>query len=191
MLNLVKDMLFKIDIVATQWINSYAGTSNVMDFITIWISTLGVPLLVLATAAQWWLGSDRQHTRHVLVAAGFSFLTGLALNQILLLFIHRMRPYDAGMVHLLIAPSADYSFPSDHATASFAVAAVFLLHGMRGRGLAFLVVALIVAFSRVYVGIHYTGDVLGGALTGIMAAAAVRSAYWEDTRADRLITRIL
>ena len=115
----------------------------------------------------------------------------LALNQILLLFIHRVRPYDGGITHLLIAPSADFSFPSDHATASFAIAAAFLLHDLRRRGLIFLAAALLVAFSRVYIGTHYASDVLGGALTGIVAAALVRSAYWEDTRADRIITGIL
>ena len=157
----------------------------------IWISSIGVPILVLAVAGQWWRRSDRQHTRHVLVAAGLSFLLGLALNQLILLFVHRVRPYDGGITHLLIAPSADFSFPSDHATASFAIAAAFLFHGMRRRGLSFLAAALLVTFSRVYVGTHYASDVLGGALTGIVAAALVRSAYWEDTRADRFITGIL
>ena len=37
------------------------------------------------------------HTRHVLLAAGFSFLLGLAINRLVLLFIHRVRPYDSGV----------------------------------------------------------------------------------------------
>jgi len=45
--------------------------------------------------------------------------------------------------------------------------------------------------SRVYVGVHYASDILGGALTGIIAAAVVRSIYLEGTRADRFITSIL
>lgn len=67
------------------------------------------------------------HTRHVLVATGLSPLLGLALNQLILLVVHRMQPYDGGVTHLLIARSADFSFPSDHATAVFAIAAAFLL----------------------------------------------------------------
>jgi len=74
---------------------------------------------------------------------------------------------------------------------TFAIAAAFLLHGMRRLGLGFLAAALVVTFSRVYIGTHYASDVLGGALTGIVAAAVVRSVYWEGTRADRFITGIL
>lgn len=58
----------------------------------IWISAIGVPLLVLAVT-------------------GLSFLLGLALNQLILLFVHRMRPYGGGVTHLLISPSPD---PSSH-----------------------------------------------------------------------------
>jgi undecaprenyl-diphosphatase len=57
---------------------------------------------------------------------------------------------------------------------------------MRQRGRAFLAAALFVAASRVYVGTHYASDVLGGALTGIIAATMARVAYWEGTRASIL-----
>jgi undecaprenyl-diphosphatase len=183
--------MYEFDVAVTQAINGLAGQSAVVDFLMIWISSIGVPLLVLAVAVQWWRRTDPQHTRHVLVAAGLSFLLGLALNQIILLFVHRMRPYDGGVTHLLIDRSADYSFPSDHATATFAIAAAFLLHGMRRIGRGFLAAAALVTFSRVYIGTHYASDVLGGALTGIIAAVIVRAAYWKDTRIDRVITSIL
>ncbi|MBN9033945.1 MAG: phosphatase PAP2 family protein [Rhizobiales bacterium] len=179
-----------LDAFLTHAVNSLAGTNAAIDFLMIWVSAIGVPLLVLAVAGQWWRRSDRDHIRHVLVASGLSFLIGLAINQVILLLVHRIRPYDAGISHLLIAPSADPSFPSDHATATFAIAAAFLLHGMRRVGFWFLAAALLVIVSRVYIGTHYVSDVLGGALTGILAAIAVRALYWEGTRLDRLVTRI-
>lgn len=182
--------MYELDAAVTQAINSLAGADTAMDALMVWASAIGVPLLVLAVAGQWWTGDERTHTRHILIATGFSFLAGLALNQFILLFIHRMRPYDAGLTHLLVAPSADYSFPSDHATASFAIAAGFLLHGFRRRGLVLLAAALLIAYSRLYIGIHYLSDVLGGAATGILAAALVRLFYREGSRLDGLLTRI-
>jgi undecaprenyl-diphosphatase len=183
--------MYRIDAVLTQAINGLAGTSVAIDDLVIWISTLGVPLMVLAVALQWWRRADRPHVRHAVVAAGLTFLLGLALNQFILLFIHRLRPYDDGITHLLIARSADFSFPSDHATAAFAIAAAFLLHGLRRTGLWFLAASILVMISRVYIGTHFVSDVLGGAMTAAAAALLVRALYWQGTRADRLITGIL
>jgi undecaprenyl-diphosphatase len=157
----------------------------------IWISAIGVPLLVVAVALQWWVPRSDHPTRHVLVAAGLSFLLGLGFNQLVLLFVQRVRPYDAQITHLIIDRSADFSFPSDHATASFAIAAAFLLHGLPKRGFVFLAAAVLLAVSRVYIGTHYVGDVLGGAVTGIVAAFVVRAAYREGSKLDRLVTSIL
>lgn len=131
--------MYNVDVAATQAINGFAGKSAVLDFWMIWISAIGVPILVLAVAIQWWRKGRRLHVRHVLIATGLSFLVGLALNQLILLFVHRPRPYEAGVTHLLIAKGADPSFPSDHATASAAIAFAFLVHGMRKQASAFFV----------------------------------------------------
>lgn len=180
-----------LDVAVTQAVNQLAGKSSLLDFIMVGVSTIAVPILVLAVALQWWRRRDRRHVRHVLTAAGLSFLLGLVLNQLVLLFVHRPRPYDAGITHLLIAKSADPSFPSDHATASAAIALAFLFHGMRREGLWLLAGALIVMISRVYIGTHYVSDVVGGALTALAATALVRTVYQEGTRIDRVITEFL
>lgn len=182
--------MYELDAAFTAAVNRLAGISSFVDALMIWSSAIGVPILVAAVAAQWWARTERPHTRHVLVAAGLSFLAGLALNQLILLFVHRMRPYSVGLTHLIVAPSSDYSFPSDHATASFAIAAAFLLHCLRRRGLAFLMAALLISFSRVYIGTHYVSDVVGGAFTGIAAALLVRLLFRENSRMDVMLTRI-
>jgi undecaprenyl-diphosphatase len=183
--------MYAIDVVATAWINGWAGRSPAVDLIMIGISIIGVPILVLIVALQWWVPRSDRPTRHVLVASGFSFLLGLGINQLVLLFIQRARPYDAHVTHLIIDRTVDFSFPSDHATASVAIAAAFLLNGLPRRGLMFLAVATLIALSRVYLGTHYVSDVLGGAATGFLASALVCAAYRENTRVDRLITGIL
>ena len=180
-----------MDQAITQWINAPAGGNDVVDSIMIAATEYGVALLVLAIVLQWWSKRERLHVRHTYAAAGLSFLIGLGLNQIILLFVHRVRPYDAGVSHLIVSRSSDWSFPSDHATASFSIAAAFFLHGVWRRGIALLTAALLVCVSRIYVGTHYGSDVLGGALTGTIAAGAVRASYREGTRMDRFLTGIL
>jgi len=183
-------LMSDVDVAVTRLINGIAGHNPVLDTAMIWISAAGIPLLVLAVACQWWAKSDRQGTRHVLVQAGLAFFLGLGFNQIILLFVDRVRPYAAGVSDLLIAPSLDPSFPSDHATAAFAITMTFAVSNMPKRAFWFGLAALTVAISRVYVGTHYASDVLGGALTGAFAAALLPSLYARGTRVDRFITGI-
>jgi len=180
-----------MDASLTHWINSAAGTSPLLDRTMITISQIGVPLMVIAVALQWWSRTDRAHIRHACLSAGLSFLLGLAINQVILLFVHRIRPYDAGVTHLLISPSADWSFPSDHATASMAIVAAFAMQALPRRTLALFAAALLICWSRLHIGIHYAGDVAGGAATGIAAALAVRLCYRENSRLDAFATKIL
>ncbi|RRH93506.1 phosphatase PAP2 family protein [Mesorhizobium tamadayense] len=180
-----------MDAALTHWINSAAGISTLLDRTMIAISQIGVPLMVLVVALQWWARTDRYHVRHACLSAGLSFLLGLAINQAILLFVHRIRPYDAGVTHLLIAPSGDWSFPSDHATAGIAIVAAFAMQALPHRTLVLLVMALLICWSRLHIGIHYASDVVGGAVTGLVAALAVRVGYRENSRLDAFATKIL
>jgi membrane-associated phospholipid phosphatase len=72
--------------------------------------------------------------------------------------------YDEGIARLLIPPSGDPSFPSDHATALFAIAAVVLAHRFRGA-VVFLAAAFLISGPRKYIGTHYVSEVVRGALT--------------------------
>ncbi|MEP6563980.1 MAG: phosphatase PAP2 family protein [Mesorhizobium sp.] len=180
-----------LDAQVSGWINNLSGHNNLIDLIMIAVTQAGVPLLILAVVASWWWGGGLRSERHVAVACGLSFLLGLALNQIILLLVHRIRPYDAGVSHLLIARSADPSFPSDHATASFAIVFSYAFSARARKALLFFAAALLVVISRIYIGTHYIGDILGGVATALVAAALVRIAYREDTRIDRWVTGIL
>src|SRR6267378_671942 len=139
-----------MDRAITQWINFLAGSNALLDSVMIMATNVGVPLLVALVVAQWWSKFDRTHVRHTCIASGLSFLIGFGLNQIVLLFVHQVRPYDAGVSHLIVSKSPDWSFPSDHATASIAIVAAFALHGLPLRTLLFGLLVLLICWSRIF-----------------------------------------
>lgn len=110
--------------------------------------------------------------RRAAAAAGLSAGLGLLTGKIITQFYVRARPFVAhpGAVHLFAKHGADAGFPSDHATASMAIALSFLLRRRYGWGSVMLFFALILDFGRVAVGFHYPTDVLGGAAIGALAA---------------------
>jgi undecaprenyl-diphosphatase len=73
----------------------------------------------------------------------------------------------------LVTPPHDASFPSGHASTSFAAATVLTFVRPRWAP-AFYLLALAIGFSRVYVGVHYPLDIVGGAVLGVGVAAALR-----------------
>ncbi len=92
-------------------------------------------------------------------------------EQIIKNLVARPRPYLTveGLVNL-IAPLNSYSFPSGHACFSFAAAtALALAFRGRGGGWAFIP-AVLIAASRIYLGVHYPSDVLAGAAIGALGA---------------------
>lgn len=181
----------EMDIAVTQWLNTPAGAHPFWDTVAIGATQFGVQLMVILVALMWWVSNDRVHVRHAALASGMSFLLGLAINQAIILFVHRIRPYDAGVSHLIIASSSDWSFPSDHATAVISIVAAFAMQRLPGRTLSLVLLAIIICWSRVYVGTHYIADVVGGALTGVLAATIIRLVYREGTKLDRFATSIL
>ncbi len=171
----------------TVWINSLSGHSLIVDDIFRTVAIAGPFILVFLITIQWWWPREREKHRHLAILCGLSTALGLALNQIILLFYKRVRPYNAGLTHLLIGKSSDPSFPSDHATVGFAIAVSILLLKSRQR-YPFLVAAFLLAFSRVYVGVHYFTDVIGGAATATTAASII---YWIRPKLKPVIDRLV
>ena len=129
------------------------------------LAAILVGLIALVFLAGW--SRRRAARRNGAVLATAAAAVALELNQPLAHWIDRVRPYLAhpGQAHLLIARSHDPSFPSDHATGAFALAVGIWLYD-RTLGTVLLVLAAVMGFARVYVGTHYPGDVLAGALIG-------------------------
>lgn len=96
----------------------------------------------------------------------------ISVNEIIKPLVARPRPYDVFEgVRLLSHKQHDYSFPSGHTTASFAAAYVYYKMAS-GKQVKYAIVAIagavLMGISRLYVGVHYPGDVIMGALIGMI-----------------------
>ena len=94
----------------------------------------------------------------------------LLCNVFIKNLVARTRPFDVNTaVQLLVAKPQDYSFPSGHTAASFASVTALYLAGEKKLWKIALVFAVLIAFSRLYLYVHYPTDVLGGIITGAIA----------------------
>jgi undecaprenyl-diphosphatase len=125
---------------------------------------------------------------------GFLLLAALAVDAVVLNLglknlVQRVRPYDQFPdLILLIEKQVDFSFPSGHSGCAFAAAGVFLLappKGKRAFGWGMLILAVIIGFSRLYVGVHFPTDVLAGAAIGFLSALLVVYLYRRQERRER------
>ena len=108
------------------------------------------------------------------VAMACGFLIGnIGLKNI----VARIRPYDMVEVEVLVKHLSDFSFPSGHTLVSFN-AAIALHHYHRKWGVAALVLATVIALSRLYLFVHYPTDVLAGFLLAL--GIAVASCHFTD-----------
>ena len=159
-----------------RWINRLANrTGWAHGFFTAY-AKYGIVLFAVILIIAYLDGRHHDDLRAVAgsVWAGGAALVALGIGQIIGGAIARARPYDTMTgVHLLVDKTTDFSFPSDHATAAGAVAVGLLLINRRW-GMISGLLAVVMAFTRVYVGAHYPADVLAGlALGGTVAAIGV------------------
>lgn len=166
-----------MDQFAFHLVNNLAGRNRLLDDVMIDWSSAAPLILGLVVVAAWVVLPARPvqlQPRRLAFLSIVAALVALGVAQLISHEWFRERPYIAAPVHLLVAPSPDGSFPSDHAVGGFALATPLLLDGRARRfGLFLLGGALLLAFSRVYIGTHYPGDVLAGALLGTSVALLV------------------
>lgn len=141
----------------------------------------GIAVFAILLLLGWWDARGSKDSIAAVAAVGWAAvaaLVGVGLVQIIGGAVDRARPTTVlHGTHLLLDPTKDFSFPSDHSTAAGAVAVGLLLAGpplrLRWYGWVASGSALLMAFTRVYVGAHYPGDVAAGLLLGGLTAAAL------------------
>lgn len=132
---------------------------NVITVYALYLMGLLILLLILGRV-----------TRRFGVLVGIAYLLTYFTGELLLKnFFGRSRPFLIYDLPVIIKLPPSFAFPSGHASMTFAVAGVFYFVGHRYRW-HMLAFACYVAFSRVYLNVHFFSDIAGGAALGILVA---------------------
>lgn len=158
-------MITQIDLSVLDWIAEHLHC-GFLDAVMPAITFLG-------NAGWFWIAVAAimlcfKKTRKTGLMMGVALICGLLVGNLFLKpVIARVRPYDINTaVQLLIEKPHDYSFPSGHTLASFEGALVLLLRERKYIGIPAMVLAVLIAFSRMYLYVHYPTDIIAGILLG-------------------------
>lgn len=165
------------------WVQEYLRR-DWLDPVWIWITTLGNGgmIWILLSVGLLIPKKTRKTGMLALLALAFSYLIN---NLLLKNLIARTRPYEviAGL-HTLVGAQRDYSFPSGHTASSFTAAVVLFCRLPKCFSSFLLLLAFLIAFSRLYVGVHYPSDIIGGAISGTLIALLL---LWADKYRKKIV----
>lgn len=161
-----------LDLVFLNFINNNFFHNSFMDKLMIILTSLGDMGLIWILISIGLLITPKYRK------VGFMTICALILSSILsegLLkhLIQRPRPFIADpTVQLLITKPLSYSFPSGHTTSAFAAAGILVRMVKKYRGYV-IALALMIAFSRMYLFVHYLSDIIGGIIVGLICSKVV------------------
>ena len=143
--------------------------SAVLDAVMVFFSSIGNYGLIWIAVSACFLISKKHRRRGVLLLSALA-ITTLAGEFVLKKIVCRNRPFVTEPAFILLIPEpSGFSFPSVHTAAAFCAVSV-LWKWRRKAGAAALIPALLIAFSRMYLYVHFPTDVLGGIVLGVVCA---------------------
>ncbi len=133
-----------------------------------------IVLVIVATLLLWMIIRGNRSIRLAAILLIVTIIISDKINSSFIKFwLLRQRPcYILHDIHLLVSCGSGYSFPSSHAVNNFAGALILSFFLPRAKWWFFGLAATI-AFSRVYVGVHYPSDVIGGGVIGLICSGCV------------------
>jgi undecaprenyl-diphosphatase len=151
------------------YINSFAGKSHILDLFFI-ISAKAMPYIFIGIEV--WLYFIAKRKKEAIFAF-YSVVLAIIISKTIGVFYYHNRPFVDNLGVQLIQHKADSSFPSDHTTFLFAIAFSYLFFKLKNLVVISLILAFLGGIARVYVGVHYPFDIMGGIFVGFVASFIV------------------
>ncbi|MFC5406051.1 undecaprenyl-diphosphatase [Cohnella soli] len=151
--------------------NQFASKFDTIDDMFEFFAQDIVWVILIMMAALWLTG--KTNNQKLVFYAGLSAAAALLIGSLIISpAVNHPRPFVVHPVHQLIPHAPDASFPSDHATLAFSLA-FSVWFARKKLGTVLLGLALLTGIARVYVGVHYPGDILGAIALSFVISYAV------------------
>lgn len=158
-----------------QWITSFAGTYPALDILAIFFAEYVGYLMLIIVGITVLLEKDIRRRMYIIFFSGLSVvLASGIIKGALNYFLYRPRPFVAYNITPLVEQAATASFPSGHATLFFTIATIIFMCLSRRWGMWAYGIATLIGIARIYAGVHFPLDIVGGAAVGIISPFIVR-----------------
>lgn len=124
-----------------------------------------IPVYLIAL----WLGNTNK-SRQTVITIALALLIAVTLSYLIGLVWFRPRPFMVGLGHALVAHRPNSSFPSNHGIVFVCCAAVLFMVGRRAAAWVAVGCGIIIAWSRIYIGVHYPLDMVGSVIVAVVSA---------------------
>ena len=176
-----------MDITILKFINGLANQNAILDKIMVFFAEYFIFLLALFMVILWFVKPNRTRNREMLLCAAYSFIFSEIIGKFVGVFVYHTQPFTAHSgINVLVEHGINNSFPSDHTILVFSILTVFFLYNRNIKGFIALLLAFIVGFARIFVGVHYPIDVGVGIVIGVTMSifcytVLANSTFFEKT----------
>ncbi len=167
------------------YLNSFTGKNKILDFFFVCLAKYSPYIFIFYEFYLYFYKKEKDKA----LFAFYSATLGIIISKTISLFYFHNRPFMDKLGRLLIYHSPDSSFPSDHTTFMFSLAFSFYFFKVPHRNLFFLL-AFLGSIARVFVGVHYPFDILGGLLVGFFSAYIIFRSQSLFSKLNKIIINL-